>query len=175
MQSFREYVLSRWANFFEGAWSNQGLFWISPKGNTHSVPEHQSHEEWATEHHDPHGGRGLEKLLRKGWIRVQSISPRYLFINHEVRHEVPSEQAEALAHFFFDGNQLKEYNEYVMDCNHNMQEFGKDNGYEAFKYATTGELQRFDSEESIVQPTKSGKAPKMPDFSKPSWDRWEGD
>lgn len=61
----------------------QAKYWIDTKGTIHLVclvnegPQ-LCHEEWAEKHNS-----SLEKLLKKGWIRIQHIIPQYIFIDFE--------------------------------------------------------------------------------------------
>lgn len=51
--------------------------WIDLEGNR--IPVSDSHEEYANAI-----GRELEDLLRTGWVRVQHVSPSYLYLDFRV-------------------------------------------------------------------------------------------
>jgi hypothetical protein len=130
----------------EGAWTNEGLYWIDPEGKIHTVnalkdmkATSMSHEEWAnTVMHV-----SLEKLLKSRWIRVQSLpgTAGYLYIDHRQR-SVGAGQAAALASFFFTGNyEPIPYKQYVIERFHNdMRDFTHDQFSDAYEFAMTGEI-----------------------------------
>jgi predicted transcriptional regulator len=68
-------------------------YWIDLDGTIHLVcilnegPQ-LCHEEWAEAK-----GKSLEKLLDKGWVRVQYIIPHYVYIDY---HKINDYQKEAL-------------------------------------------------------------------------------
>jgi hypothetical protein len=54
--------------------------WIDPEGTLHPVGDDLSHEQWANRHKNA----ALETLLQAGWIRVQMVVPRYLYLDYQL-------------------------------------------------------------------------------------------
>lgn len=137
-KKFAEYVLSKNPNFLqEGAWSNEGLFWMEPDGKMHPLPTTMSHEEWANTKLD----KSLEDLFAERWIRIQCVPNQYLFIDHRQRR-VMSAQKNALLGFFFDQEMHSKYyaKGFVVERFRNdMEEFPADGAVRAYEFAVSGE------------------------------------
>ncbi len=96
---FRQYT--------EGAMSWFGLFWIPPipfEGKPPATPimvndisgsTNLSHEEWANRH-----GFSLEKLLKKGWVRLQILAGKYFIADHNCSSGLNAYQQTSLFRFF---------------------------------------------------------------------------
>jgi hypothetical protein len=69
--------------------------WLDLDGNLIPVGDDLSHEEWANDH-----GVELEALLDAGWLRVQSLPPKYLLIDFRLR--LNALQAKAVERLFED-------------------------------------------------------------------------
>lgn len=54
--------------------------WIDTQGVVYPVPESLSHEEWANQQKHAE----LEGLLEAGWVRVQVVVPRYLYLDYHL-------------------------------------------------------------------------------------------
>jgi hypothetical protein len=71
-------------------------YWIDLNGTIHLVcilnegPQ-LCHEEWADAK-----GKTLEKLLEKGWVRVQYIIPHYVYIDYQKINEYQKEALKTL-------------------------------------------------------------------------------
>ncbi len=125
----------------EGAWTNDGLYWISPKGkvilvNTVDNESSMGHEEYA----NTKWNISLEEALQKGYIRLQAISPQYLFVDHAQRN-VRSVQIPALTGFFFNQQMAKiPYNEMAIERAGDMRTFKRDQNEHALQFTINGEL-----------------------------------
>lgn len=138
-----------------GAFSNEGLFWISPKGKIIpvNVPPYQnysSHEEYAQEKWNV----SLETALEKRYIRIQSIENSYLFIDHEQKI-LANPQIKSLETFFYG----KSYNNILVErINNDMKEFTRNQMKSALAFAIDGSS--VDDEEEVGQ-TMSAKGQAM--------------
>ncbi|MFM7854542.1 MAG: hypothetical protein ACKO96_22105, partial [Flammeovirgaceae bacterium] len=94
---FAEYINKKKGLKTEGAFSNDGLFWVEPTGTVHSVPPQYSHQEWA----EKVMNKDLEELFEKRWVRVQCIPGQYLYIDHRQKRISPT-QKRVLEGFFYD-------------------------------------------------------------------------
>jgi hypothetical protein len=98
-----------------GAFTNEGLYWLSPKGKTYTVnslnkPRSMSHEEYA----NMKWHISLEDALDKGFIRVQAVAPQYLFIQH-TQPQIKSVQDSGLWNFFAHENQVIPYGRILVE------------------------------------------------------------
>lgn len=126
--------------FFEGAFTNEGLYWISPKGELTpvNVPPYEgqySHEEYA----QVKWGISLEEALIKKYIRIQSIKGNYLFIDHEQK-TIKQSQKEPLESFFYnlDGSE-RNYKQIIVErINDDMREFTGKQVAAALSFAIDG-------------------------------------
>lgn len=126
--------------FFEGAFTNEGLYWISPKGQIIpvNVPPYEgaySHEEYA----QVKWGVSLEEALMKKYIRIQSIKGNYLFIDHK-QNKIKSSQIEPLETFFYELNGTeRNYRQIIVErINNDMREFSGDQIPMALAFAIDG-------------------------------------
>jgi hypothetical protein len=128
----------------EGAVSNEGLYWISPKGKV--VLVNTLDNEWKMGHEEYANAKWhctLEEALEKGYIRVQAISPQYLFIDH-VQQMVRSTQVAPLTGFFFTEEMAKiPYNQIAIErAGNNMITFPKGQNEQALQFAISGEVDK---------------------------------
>lgn len=120
--------------FIEGATNNDGLYWITSTGktllvNTSDNKTKMSHEEYAYKK----WGLSLEDVLKKGYIRIQSIIPQYLYIDHRMK-TVKVIQEESLQGFFTENHKQI----VVERKNNDIREFNSDQSKEAFRFALDG-------------------------------------
>lgn len=117
-----------------GAFSNEGLFWISPKGKIIpvNIPPYQnysSHEEYAQEKWNV----SLERALEKKYIRIQSVKGQYLFVDHE-QETLSNSQIPSLESFFSNS-----YKNFIIErINNDMKEFTGNQVKSALAFAIDG-------------------------------------
>jgi len=129
---FRQYA--------EGALSSFGLFWIPPipfEGKPPATPimvndisgnTNMSHEEWANRH-----GFSLEKLLKKGWVRLQVLANQYFIADHQSRKGLTSDQQMTLFRFLSSESKFPQI---VMETPSGIKQFrdSEENREEALNY-----------------------------------------
>jgi hypothetical protein len=147
----------------EGAFTNEGLYWISPKGEIIpvNVPPYEgqySHEEYAQEK----WGISLEDALAKKYIRVQAIKGNYLFIDHKQR-VIKKAQVAPLESFFYQpmGEEIPYKQIIVERINDDLREFKGDQTHTALSFAIDGTE---DSGLSIKAPSSQAELDKKRDM-----------
>lgn len=149
-----------------GAFTNEGLYWLSPKGNVYTVNslskpnKSMSHEEYANKKWKI----SLEETLDKGFIRIQAIAPQYLFIQH-TQPKVKATQDASLWGFFSKNNEVIPYNRVIIERPGNELNWSKGKNLKAsqdyiraYEFTKTGELpEEVGDEESQINYTLKGK------------------
>lgn len=122
-----------------GAFSNEGLYWIAPSGKLIpvNVPPYQmysSHEEYANEKWKV----SLEEALQKKYIRLQAITGKYLFIDHE-QDRLKSSQIPTLEDFFYKNGSPISYQHIIVErIGSDMKEFTGNQLKSALAFAIDG-------------------------------------
>lgn len=134
---FAEYINKKKGLKTEGAFSNEGNFWVEPTGTVHPVPPQYSHQEWA----EKVMNKELEELFEKRWIRVQCIPGQYLYIDHRQKRISPI-QKRVLEDFFYDEDMKKKHfpKGFVVErIGNDMRDFNSEEHQEALDFCVEGE------------------------------------